>query len=122
MPTWFKKGAYNAICDICGRQYKSDELRKNWKGLYVCHKDFETRQPLDFIRARSEQQSVPWARTEPDDTVVNVCYVWGASGYAGLGVAGCMVAGQNTHNGTFLQQQRDADQVWLPPHLPTTPL
>ena len=105
----YKRGAWNAVCDICGFEYKSDELRKNWKGLMVCREDFETRHPQDFIRARHEDTSVPWSRPEPVDDEINICYVWGASGYAGLAVAGCMIAGNNTNNALFLQQQRDAD-------------
>ena len=105
---YYKRGDWSAICDVCGFKFKASEMRKTWKGLYVCHDDYEPRQPQDFLRARTDKQSVPWARPEPEDAFVDVCYIWGSSGYAGLGVAGCMVAGDNTHNALFLQQQRDA--------------
>lgn len=107
--TYYKKGSWAAICDVCGFEFKSDQLRKNWKGLMVCHNDYEQRHPQEFIRARHEDTSVPWTRPESTDIEVAVCYIWGSSGYSGLGVAGCMVAGNNTHNALFLQQQRDAD-------------
>ena len=107
--TWYKKGSWNCLCDICGVQYKADQLRKNWKGLYVCPSDYETRQPLEFIRARSEDTSVPFSRPESEDEYIGVCYLWGTHAYAGLGVAGCMIAGKNTYPALFLQQQRDSD-------------
>lgn len=106
--TYFKSGSYNMVCDRCGFEFKSHQLRKDWQGLMVCRKDYEPRHPLDFIRTRPEKASVPVARPEAEDIEVAVCYIWGSSGYAGLAIAGCMTAGNNTHNALFLQQQRDA--------------
>jgi hypothetical protein len=91
--TRFISGTYNAICDICGVQYKASKLVKNWKGLYVCPKDYEERQPLDFIRGRTDNQSVPWTRPAAEDTFVRFCYLQDTEAYAGQGTAGCMRAG-----------------------------
>lgn len=105
--TWYKRGSWNAICDICGMEYKADQLRKNWKGLYVCSSDYETRQPQEFIRARHEDTSVPWSRPEPADDNVLVCYMWDRSAYANLAQAGCMIAGNNTYSASFLTTQKN---------------
>lgn len=100
--TWYKRGSYNAVCDICGFEYKSDELRKNWKGLMVCRSDYETRHPQEFIRARHEDTSVPWSRPEPADIEINVCYLWERSAYADLATADCSLADNNTLSYTTL--------------------
>lgn len=95
--TYYKKGTWAAICDICGFEFKSDELRKNWKGLIVCRDDYETRQPLEFIRARHEDTSVPWTRPEPpDNEVLTTCDFWSSSQMADFGTADCMYVGGNT--------------------------
>ena len=62
----FVLGDYNALCDECGFKYKASQLKLRWDGLRVCEKDFEHRHPHDFIRARYDDQSVPWTRPEPD--------------------------------------------------------
>lgn len=95
--TWYKKGSWNCLCDICGVQYKADQLRKNWKGLYVCPSDYETRQPLEFIRARSEDTTVPFSRPESEDEYIETtCDYWSSSQMADFGTADCMYIGGNT--------------------------
>jgi len=59
-------GDHNAICDVCGFQYKGSQLKKRWDGALVCHKDFEQRHPQDFVRAVPERQSVRDARPLPE--------------------------------------------------------
>lgn len=62
----YKHGVWNAICDVCGEKFKSDELRKRWDGLMVCGPDWEPRHPQDFLRAIKETSNkLPWSR--PDD-------------------------------------------------------
>lgn len=85
-------GDYNAICDVCGLKFKASNLRKDWRGLMVCSNDFEQRHPQDFLRVRADDPSVPWARPEPEDVFVQVCYLWDRSAYADLGTADCMRA------------------------------
>ena len=43
--TEYKKGTHNVICDICGFQMKSDEVKLNWKNQLVCLADFEPKHP-----------------------------------------------------------------------------
>ena len=75
MSTYFKKGAFNAICDICGRKYKSNQMKERWDGMMVCRQDFESRHPMDFFKARIEDLSIPWNRHEQSDVFVDVPFI-----------------------------------------------
>ena len=63
-PTRYKKGDWKVVCDVCGQRYLASALRKRWDGLMVCNKDYETRHPQEFVRARTDTQTVPWTRPE----------------------------------------------------------
>lgn len=91
-----------AICDRCGFEFHSFELKKEWNGLMTCQSCWEPRHPQDFVRAVRDEQTPPWTRPEGEDTFAPVCYLEGLSGYAGLGVAGCMIAGNNQFTAEFL--------------------
>lgn len=67
-----KLGDWNAVCDVCGFEFKASQLRKRWDGQMVCSKDFETRHPQDLIRTIREHGGVAWARPEPTETFVSV--------------------------------------------------
>ena len=67
----YKHGDYNAICDKCGFKYKASQLRKTWDNLMVCKKDWEPRQPQDFVKGVKDKQTVPWARPEPENVFVD---------------------------------------------------
>jgi hypothetical protein len=58
------RGIRNVLCPVCQFQYKSNELRRRWDGIFVCPKDWETRHPLEFIRAINDTSPVPF--TYPD--------------------------------------------------------
>lgn len=97
MQNYQKWGSWNCICDICGLKRKSDDVRKNWQGLYVCADTcYEVRNPQDFIRGVEEKARPAFVRGEAADTYIAVCYIWDSSGYAGLAEAGCMLAGNST--------------------------
>jgi hypothetical protein len=95
--------AWAAICDRCGFRFPSSELKKEWEGLMVCFACWESRHPQDFVRGVEDNPSVPWTRPEGVDVFVPLCYIEGSSGYAGLAIAGCMIAGNNTYPGEFLK-------------------
>ena len=60
--------SWAAICDECGFEFRSDELRKRWDGAMVCWKDWEPRHPQELQNTRAaDKQSVPWSRPEPED-------------------------------------------------------
>lgn len=69
----YQPGKWNAICDICGFQYMSDELflgtAPGQQGLRVCRKDFDKANPQDFIRPVVETSNPEWTRPDQDSTV-----------------------------------------------------
>lgn len=90
--TYYADGDWNALCWECGRKRKGSELKRNWKGYYVCPEHWEPRHPQDFVRGVPDNQSPPY--TQPDTTIiVPVCTILGIMGVAGYGVAGCALAG-----------------------------
>jgi hypothetical protein len=94
-------GTWKVICDRCGFQFHSDELRKEWQGLMTCKGCWEPRHPQDFVRGVKDTQAPPWTRPEPDDVFVDVdytlplsCTPLSSTGVPGFAVAGCARAGQ----------------------------
>lgn len=69
--TIYIPGDWNAVCDVCGFEFKASQLRKRWDGYRVCSKDWEQRHPQDFIRGKPERNRVPWARQETPDIFVS---------------------------------------------------
>lgn len=92
----YKPGQWKAICDVCGFEFYSSELKKRWDGLMVCSSDFEHDHPQKYLRVKEEYNSVPWTRVEPADTFIFVCYEYGTYAYAGIAEAGCAKAGKNS--------------------------
>lgn len=69
--TRFVKGQWNAICDRCGFQFKSAQLRSEWTGLRVCSGQgtndcWEVQHPQDFVRGKADRQMPPWTRPDSD--------------------------------------------------------
>lgn len=91
---YLELGNWNAVCYQCGRKRKASMLRKHWQGYYVCPEHWESRQPQDFVRAIPENPTPPWTQPMPADSFTYVCTLQGQSGYAGVGVAGCMISGR----------------------------
>lgn len=74
MQNYFKSGAWNVICDVCGRKFKNTDVRKRWDGLVVCSNDWESRHVADFIRVKPEKNNVKDPRPEQADTFRTVIY------------------------------------------------
>lgn len=64
-------GKWNCICDRCGFEFKSDELKKEWTNLMVCSSCWEPRHPQDLLRPRVERGDIPWSRPEPVEIEVS---------------------------------------------------
>lgn len=94
MGTYYKAGTWNCICDVCGFQFKSDELQKRWDGLIVCKNDFETRHPQELLRVREESNHVTYVNPEPAPEFVAgpSCPYPTQFGLADIGTADCAVA------------------------------
>jgi hypothetical protein len=67
----FILGEYNAACAECGRKFKASQLKRHWKGYYVCPDHWEPRHPQDFVRAPPAEQPVPWSQPQLDTYVEN---------------------------------------------------
>jgi hypothetical protein len=92
--TYYKAGSWNAVCDVCGRQHKAEDIQKRWDGLMVCKEDYETRHPMDFLRVREDDTTVPWVRLEPTDVFVGpACPFPAMNAQADMGTADCAVVG-----------------------------
>ena len=66
----YTSGDWLAICDVCGRLYEASSLRQRWDGFMVCHQDFETRHPQDFVRGVIDMSNTPWSRSEASDEFI----------------------------------------------------
>lgn len=66
----YEHGTNNGLCMRCGFKFKFSELRRTWDNLWVCSKDWEPRQPQDFVRGVPDNQSVPAASPEGADEFV----------------------------------------------------
>jgi hypothetical protein len=82
---------------VCDRKIKSGSIMKRWDGLLVCPDDYENRHPMDFLRARAERISVPFAYQSsfdqfdgPNYPQYPYCTPQGSSSVAHWAVAGCM--------------------------------
>lgn len=75
MRNYYVAGDWNAICDVCGFEFKASMLKKRWDGVMVCDKDYETRHPQDFLRVAKEEIAPPWTRPEPEDVFITVPYI-----------------------------------------------
>ena len=60
--TYYQRGDWNSVCDVCGRGFKFSQLRKRWDSAYTCPECWEIRQPQDFVRGVKDDPSVPIAR------------------------------------------------------------
>jgi hypothetical protein len=71
---------YRAICDVCGFEFAASDLKLRWDNLMVCNRDWETRHPMDFLKGRIEDQTLPWTRPELADEYVTVTYSYESPG------------------------------------------
>ena len=74
MHNYYISGEWNLICDVCGKKIKAHKAKHRWDGFVVCEKDYEPRQPQDFVKARVDKITVPFLRPRPVDVFVNVPY------------------------------------------------
>lgn len=68
--SYYKNGDFNAICDFCGKKFKASKLKKTWDGYMVCPRDWEPRQPQDFVRGVEDDSSTPFSKPEATATFV----------------------------------------------------
>lgn len=66
--SYFNPGDYNCICDVTGFKMKASQCRLQWNGLFVRKESFEERHPQDFVRGKTDDQSVPIPRSDSEPT------------------------------------------------------
>lgn len=59
---YFKNGDWNALCDVCGFQYKASELRLQWDNARVCWKCWSPRNPQELTFPIPPPQIPLWTR------------------------------------------------------------
>ena len=91
-------GSWNVICDVCGREYKSSDLRQRWDGLMVDEGCWEPRQPQDYVHGVADIQAPPYTRPEAQDIFLPVCTPVTSQGIADYGEADCAAADINYGN------------------------
>jgi hypothetical protein len=57
--------------DESGFVHYDDQMRRIWDGTYWHKKNFETRQPQEFVRAKNDPKALRHIRPEPDVVVPN---------------------------------------------------
>lgn len=75
----FQPGNYWVVCDRCAFSYRRSDMRKEWNGLVVCKKCWETRHPQDFVRAVSDTIA-PQGLNRPEPTEIFVTGTEGSGG------------------------------------------
>ena len=91
---YYRGGDWKATCEVCGLWYKASQLRLRWDGLRVCRMDFEHRHPQEFLRSVPDEVPPHWTAPEGAHPETMVCTYRGTQAIAGVGVAGCMIAGR----------------------------
>jgi len=59
------------VCDLSGFRGWDDEMRETWDGKWVLKQFWESRHPQDFVRGKSDKQSVP--NSQPETADVFIC-------------------------------------------------
>jgi hypothetical protein len=62
----FVLGDYNAACYECGGKRKASQLKKHWRGYYVCPEHWEPRQPQDYVGGVPNTELPPWVQPEKE--------------------------------------------------------
>ena len=66
MGDYYKQGDHNALCALCGFEFKASKLRWNSQIKdYVCKEDWEVRHPQERQRPTKDDQSVAFVRADP---------------------------------------------------------
>lgn len=63
-------GSFYRICDRTGFKVRADRTAKEWNGLIVRNKSWESRQPQDFVKGVRDYQSVPDPRPRQLDRFI----------------------------------------------------
>lgn len=72
----YQRNNHWCVCEICGFDYRTDDMKTTWDGKNVCAKDWESRHPQEIIRTKADTTApVGIATGEPEPTYVSVTYM-----------------------------------------------
>jgi hypothetical protein len=89
---YLELGDWNAVCFECGRKFKASQLKRHWRGYYVCAQHWEARHPQDFVRAVAKIQVPEFVQPMPADVFIEIINVTSVAGNA---IAGHAIAGHD---------------------------
>lgn len=69
-PGWVKDNHW-VVCQLCGRDFRAQDIRYTWDGLKVCKKDWESRHPQELIKPIVDQPQ-PVGPTTGKETITYV--------------------------------------------------
>ncbi|GAF77397.1 unnamed protein product, partial [marine sediment metagenome] len=75
----FIPGDWWLVCDVCGFDYRSSDMKERWDHAMVCTECWEKRNEQEGVRGIAEKIAVPIARPVPDDN--NLIKSWTNSTY-----------------------------------------
>lgn len=93
---YYEKGSWNIIDDVSGQKIKASKVRLRWDGLYTTKENWEPRHPQEFLRARSDDTSVPYSRPLSADSFVVVNRAVGISVINQAVLNGSIINGRGT--------------------------
>jgi len=68
---YYKKGDWNAICDISGQKYKASDMRMQWDNAWVGRDEWSAKHPQLELRPRPDNPSrSPVRNIEPGNLVI----------------------------------------------------
>ncbi len=62
----FRSGDWLYECQRCGFTKYASEIKLEWTGLRVCSSCWEPRHPQEFVRGKTDDQTVPYANPAGD--------------------------------------------------------
>lgn len=63
---YYKRGSWNAICDLSGQKAKIEDMRMQWNGLLVLKSWWSPKQPQQDLRPRPDHPArSPVRNVEP---------------------------------------------------------
>lgn len=95
---FYAPGDWNVVCYVCGWKYKASMMVKHWQGYYVCPKDWEARQPQDFVRGVADTQIPPWTQPFPGLIFTPVCGAEDTTAIPYFATPGCVLPGYISPN------------------------
>ena len=92
------------VCDSCGFDIRSSDIRETWDGRLVCPSDWEPRHPQDFVRSKEEDISAK-GPVRPDTDPVYILDCSSSVAIANQAICNLSVCGPASEPGTLCRQQ-----------------